>query len=84
MKTTPMRSRAVVLILAMMITAWAGGAAAGDVYVICSAGVALKSDEVRNVFLGEQGFAGSIKLFPADNSAGAGGFSRKGIETGPQ
>jgi len=83
MKTTPMRSRAVVLILAMMITAWAGGAAAGDVYVICSAGVALKSDEVRNVFLGEQGFAGSIKLFPADNSAVQADFLEKVLKLDP-
>jgi len=61
------RSRAIVLILATMITTWAGRRSGGDVYVICSDGVALKADEVRNVFLGEKGFAGSVKLLPADN-----------------
>jgi hypothetical protein len=83
MKTTPMRSRAVVLILAMVIATWGGAAAAGDVYVICSAGVALKPDEVRNVFLGEQGFAGSIKLFPADNSAAQADFLEKVLKLDP-
>jgi hypothetical protein len=83
MKTTPTCSRAVVLILAMMITTWAGAAAAGDVYVICTAGVALKSDEVRNVFLGEQGFAGPIKLFPADNGAVQADFLEKVLKLDP-
>ncbi len=83
MKTTPMRSRAIVLILATMITTWAGAAAAGDVYVICSDGVALKADEVRNVFLGEKGFAGSVKLLPADNSAAQADFLEKVLKLDP-
>jgi len=83
MKTTPMRSRAIVLILATMITTWAGAAAAGDVYVICSDGVALKADEVRNLFLGEKGFAGSVKLLPADNSAAQADFLEKVLKLDP-
>jgi hypothetical protein len=44
-------------------------AAAGDVYVACSAGVTLAMADVRDVFLGEKQFAGPVKLLPVDNGA---------------
>lgn len=52
-------------------------ASAGDVYVVCASGVTLSMAEVRDVFLGEKGFAGSVKLAPADNSAAQADFLDK-------
>ena len=46
-------------------------------YVICNSGVTLQPGEVRDVFLGEKGFAGSTKLTPADNSAAQAVFLEK-------
>jgi hypothetical protein len=40
---------------------------AGDVYIACSAGVTLTMADVRDVFLGEKQFSGSVKLLPVDN-----------------
>lgn len=44
-------------------------AQAADLYVICSPGVTLAPADVRDVFMGEKQFAGSVKLLPADNGA---------------
>lgn len=44
---------------------WA--AQAGE--VIANAGVMLSADEIRDVFLGEKQFVGSLKLVPVDNSS---------------
>ncbi len=44
-------------------------AAAETVYVICNPSVHLSMQELRDVFLGERQFAGSVKLAPADNRA---------------
>jgi hypothetical protein len=52
----------------------AGAARADDIYVVCHPDVALKPTEVKDVFLGEKGFAGSVKLAPADNSAAQAAF----------
>ena len=43
-------------------------AAAADLYVIASAGVELQPGDVRDVFLGEKQFAGSVRLHPVDNA----------------
>ena len=50
---------------------------AGDLFVICSAGVTLQSVEIRDVFIGEKAFAGSVKLVPADNGAAQASFLEK-------
>ena len=42
---------------------------AGDVYVIAHPSVTLSAAELRDMYLGEKQFAGSIKLAPVDNSA---------------
>lgn len=52
-------------------------AQAADLYVICSPGVTLAPADVRDVFMGEKQFAGSVKLLPADNSAAQGIFLSK-------
>ena len=52
-------------------------AVAGDVFVICNPGVTLQASEAKDVFIGEKGFAGSVKLVPADNSAAQADFLAK-------
>jgi len=63
--------------LGLALLAWAGPSLAGDVIVICNPGVTLQPGEVRDVFLGEKGFAGSVKLVPVDNSAEQAAFLDK-------
>ena len=72
-----MRSPLHALILGASLATCAGTAAAGDIYVICSPGVTLTPADVHDVFLGEKGFAGSVKLVPADNSAAQADFLDK-------
>lgn len=57
------------LVIAALTALPALGAVAGDVYVICNSGVTLQPGEVRDVFIGEKGFAGAVKLVPVDNGA---------------
>lgn len=52
---------------AITLAAWS--AHAGDLYVVSGAAVNLSADEVREVFLGDKQFAGSVKLSPVENSA---------------
>lgn len=53
---------------------------AGDVVVISNPGVNLSANEVRDVFLGEKQFAGSVKLTPVDNAALQESFLSKMIQ----
>ncbi len=50
---------------------------ATDLYVICRSGVNLQGRDVRDVFIGEKGFAGGVKLAPADNIAAQATFLEK-------
>ena len=52
-------------------------AQAADLYVICNSGVTLAPADVRDVFMGEKQFAGSVKLLPGDNAAAQGAFLSK-------
>lgn len=54
-------------------------ATAGDVYVIAHPSVSLSTAELRDVYLGEKQFAGSLKLVPVDNSVVQGDFLEKAI-----
>ncbi len=54
-------------------------AMAGDVYVIAHPSVNLTLTELRDVYLGEKQFAGSIKLTPVDNVAVQSDFLTKAI-----
>ena len=40
-----------------------------DLYVIANAGTAVSAADVRDIFLGDKQFAGSVKLVPVDNAA---------------
>ena len=42
---------------------------AGDVVVICNLDVKLAPADVKDVFIGEKVFAGTVRLVPADNTA---------------
>lgn len=42
---------------------------AADVYAVCHPSVTLSEAELREVFLGEKQFAGSVKLAPVENAA---------------
>jgi hypothetical protein len=62
-----MRRHTLLLLLGVAFAGWATVAGAGDIIVICNAGVTLQAGEVRDVFIGEKSFAGAVKLAPADN-----------------
>lgn len=54
-------------------------ATAADVYVIAHPSVNLTLSELRDVYLGEKQFAGSVKLTPVDNAAAQGDFLNRAI-----
>ena len=54
-------------------------AVARDVYVIAHPGVMLTQAELKDVYMGEKQFSGSLKLSPVDNSAAQGDFLDKAI-----
>jgi len=55
--------------LALAFVALRGTAAAADMYVIAHQPLALSSDEIKEVFLGEVQFAGALHLVPVDNGS---------------
>jgi hypothetical protein len=63
------RRRGLPLLVILFVAAWTPIAHAGDIYIVCSAGVTLSMADIRDVFLGEKQFAGPIKLAPVDNIA---------------
>ena len=72
-----MRTQFLALLLGTFLAAGGSAAVAGDLLVICNPSVSLKADEVRDVYFGDKGFAGSVKLLPADNSAAQDAFLEK-------
>jgi hypothetical protein len=72
-----MRPYKVTLAIGFALMGWVSFAAATDVIVICHTSVSLKPEEVRDVYFGDKGFAGAIKLAPADNSALQAAFLEK-------
>jgi hypothetical protein len=71
------RSMFVPLLGALLMVAAVPRAHAGDLYIACSAGVTLTMADIRDVFLGEKQFAGSVKLLPVDNGAAQADFLDK-------
>ena len=72
-----MRIQILALLFGTFLVAWTSTAGAGDPVVICNPSVSLKADEVRDVYFGDKGFAGTVKLLPADNSAAQDAFLEK-------
>lgn len=57
------------LLVAALLCAGCALARAADLYVICNTQVSLSAADVRDLFLGEKQFAGTVKLVPIDNGA---------------
>jgi hypothetical protein len=72
-----MRAHRTTLLAIVFAVSWSATAAAGDIFVICHAPVSLTADEVKDVYFGDKGFAGAVKLAPADNSAQQAAFLDK-------
>lgn len=53
---------------------------AEDLFVISHPDVVLTSADIREIFLGEKQFAGSVKIAPVDNSAAQGIFLSKVVK----
>jgi len=72
------RARAgLIPIVGLALAGWAGGAGATDLFVICHPAVGLQATDVRDAFIGDKGFVGTVKLAPADNSAAQAAFLDK-------
>lgn len=65
------------LLAAALLAAGCTLARAADLYVICNAQVSLSAADVRDLFLGEKQFAGTVKLVPIDNGVAQGIFLDK-------
>ena len=65
------------LLVAALLCAGCALARAADLYVICNAQVSLTTADVRDLFLGEKHFAGTVKLVPIDNGAAQSLFLEK-------
>lgn len=72
------RQLAVALLLA------AGPALGGDVFVVTRADIRLSIDDVRDVFLGEKEFVGTVRLVPIDNQAVQAEFAAKALSMSAQ
>jgi hypothetical protein len=68
------------LLAILLVVGWTPFAHAGDIYVVCSAGITLTMADIRDVFLGEKQFAGPVKLMPVDNSAAQADFLSKAMK----
>lgn len=62
------------LVLAVLLAALCGPAAADGLVVVTNPAVTLSPDDVRDVFLGEKQIAGSTALIPVDNASAQAGF----------
>lgn len=73
-----MRGVALLLLGATTLTSSSLAADAIEgLYVICHPSVSITATDLRDVFLGEKQFAGSVRLAPADNSAARAAFLQK-------
>jgi hypothetical protein len=61
--------RKIPLIAAALLGAAAASSWAGDLFVVSHPSVTLSADEVREVFMGDKQFAGSVKLAPVENAS---------------
>jgi len=66
----------------LLLFCFGSAAHAGDLFVICHPGVKLLPGDVRDMFLGEKQFAGSVTLQPADNNAAQPAFLEKVLMMG--
>ena len=69
--------RKIPFIAAALLGAAAASSWAGDLFVVSHPSVTLSADEVREVFMGDKQFAGSVKLSPVENSSLQADFQAK-------
>lgn len=81
--SSPQSARSTVRLVALLplatlvLAGFAGASRADGLYVICHPSVSLLAADLRDVFLGEKQFSGSVRLAPADNSAALVAFLKK-------
>ena len=69
--------RKIPFIAAALLGAAAASSWAGDLFVVGHPSVTLSADEVREVFMGDKQFAGSVKLAPVENASLQADFQAK-------
>lgn len=67
----------------MALASCAGLACAGDVFVIANAVPGMSPEEIKEVFLGEVQFSGTVKLQPVDNAAAQADFQARVLKMAP-
>ena len=55
-------------LLLMLVSSGLPCAMAGEIYVIAHADVKLTADTIRDIYIGEKQFSGSIRIIPIDNA----------------
>lgn len=66
--------------LLALALAGASAYASADVFVIANSALQLSASDVRDVFLGDKQFAGSVKLVPVDNGPAQEQFLAKALK----
>jgi hypothetical protein len=74
---SPVHRVAVRLLATLALAGISVASRAEGLYVICHPSVSLSAADLRDVFLGEKQFAGSVRLALADNSAARAAFLEK-------
>jgi hypothetical protein len=72
------------VLLAALVNAGCAFAYGGELYVVTRPDVKLSSDDIREIYLGDKEFSGSIKLVPVDNQAAQAEFVVKALAMNPQ
>ena len=72
-----MHRRAAARLTILVLATFPAASRADGLYIICHPSVSLSASDLRDVFLGEKLFAGSVRLAPADNSAAREEFLQK-------
>jgi hypothetical protein len=78
-----LRQKLVVLAAAGLVALASSAARAGDLYVISNSSTTVSAADVREIFLGEKQFVGSVKLIPVDNAAAQDQFLAKVMKMEP-
>jgi hypothetical protein len=66
-----------VLVFALPAFFACAAAHAGDIYIVTRPDVKLTSQDIREIYLGDKEFSGSIRLVPIDNQAAQADFAVK-------
>jgi hypothetical protein len=72
--------RPIIFIASAALALAAVSSRAGDLYAVSHPSVTLSADEVREVFLGDKQFAGSVKLVPVENSSLQADFQARALK----